>query len=153
MVSTTFNNCGRAPPQDSIINQSYEKRVSDLKIIYEHSLNSKYCLDSTNYSCTRKIYSPHLKDSTRLLKPQCLLMKDGSQICPSGLELVFNTQAAIESCGASCSENFDYEDAQCSLILPNLLGENAINEFGQNLEEALSNAYQGCQDALTEPKL
>lgn len=77
-------------------------------------------------------------------------MKDGKTLCPAGLELQFNTQDAIESCGSNCTDVFDYQDAQCSLVLPNLLGENPINEQGQNVNEALSNAYQGCLDALAK---
>lgn len=150
LVAMTFNNCGQTPPQDSVINQSYEKRIADTKIIYGHVLDQNFCADSSNYSCNRKIYSPHIQDSKKLLKDVCLPVGEGSILCPTGLELRFNTQTAIENCGPACPDTFDYEDAQCSLVLPNMLGENPINESGRNLGESLSKVFNACLDALSK---
>lgn len=127
-----------------MVNRPYESRIEDTRKLYSHSLNSQICKKGESYSCHLKIYSPHLQNESRNLGQSCVTVADGTNLCAAGTETHFNTQSLVNSCGSDCTDQFDYQDVQCSLLLPNLLGENPISEIADTLQESLEKTYSAC---------
>lgn len=127
-----------------MVNRSLESRIGDTQKLYGHSLNAQICQRAESYACHLKIYSPHLQNESKNLDETCTTVFDGTSLCVGGTETHFNTQSLINSCGGNCTDQFDYQDVQCSLLLPNLLGENPISEIADTFQDSLSKVYSAC---------